>query len=200
MSRRPFLIGLTGSIGMGKTTTAQMFADEGIPVWDADAAVHRMYRAGGAAVGPMRRLRSDAIIDGSVSRTALKGWISEDPAALERIEGIVHPLVAADRKEFIKAAVTEMLVLDMPLLFETGGEGDMDAVAVVSVPHSIQRRRVLERGNVSESQFDALLARQMPYREKRSRAAYVIEMGFFDRARAAVRYCLRDIAGRLADA
>ncbi len=200
MSGRPFLVGLTGSIGMGKTTTARMFAEEGIPVWDADAAVHRMYCEGGAAVESIRKIRPDAVIGDAVCRSRLRDWISRDPSALTRIEHIVHPLVAADRKEFIEAAATEVLVLDIPLLFETGGEKDVDVIAVVSAPHSIQRERVLKRGNVSEAQFDALLARQVPDSEKRARADYVIETVSLNRARAAVRCCLLDITERLKNA
>ena len=200
MSQRPFLIGLTGSIGMGKTTTAQMFADEGIPVWDADAAVHRIYSPGGPAVEPMRRLRADVIVDEAVSRSALRDWIAEDPQALKRIEEVVHPLVAAAREAFISSAVKEILVLDIPLLFETGGERDVDVVAVVSAPRSVQRQRVLKREDMSEAQFESLLARQIPDSEKRSRADYVIETDSLDSARAGVRFCLQDIESRLGNA
>ncbi len=200
MSRRPFLIGLTGSIGMGKTTTAHMFADEGVPVWDADAAVHGMYRAEGRAVEPIRSLRADVIVGDAVDRVALRDWISRDPAALKVIEGIVHPLVAAERAELIEASTEEMLVLDIPLLFETGGDRDVDVVAVVSAPLSVQRERVLERGCVSEAQFEALLARQMPDSDKRSRADYIIETRCFDDARKAVRSCLQDVRSRLMNA
>ncbi len=200
MSRRPFLIGLTGSIGMGKTTTALMFADEGIPVWDADARVREMYGTNGAAVEPMRGLRAETIVDDMIDRSALKNWIAEDPGALAKIESVVHPLVTTDRKEFVESVTAEVAVLDIPLLFETGAERDMDAIAVVSAPFSIQRERVLQRGGISESQLDALLARQMPDTEKRARADYVIETVSLDGARAAVRSCLRDVRERLANA
>ncbi len=200
MSCGPFLVGLTGSIGMGKTTTASMFADEGIPVWDADATVHRMYGAGGAAVEPIRRLHSTAVVNGVVDRTALKDWISEDPTALERIERIVHPLVASDRRTFIEDTVSDMVVLDIPLLFETSGEKEVDAVVVVSAPPDIQRRRVLERGSISVAQFEALLGQQIQDSEKRARADYVIETVTLEGSRASVRSCVKDIRARLANA
>ena len=200
MSCRPFLVGLTGSIGMGKTTTAGMFAEEGIPVWDADATVHRMYGAGGAAVEPIRELHSVAVVNGVVDRSALKHWISEDPTALGKIERIVHPLVASDRRTFIEEAVSEIVVLDIPLLFETSGEKDVDAVVVVSAPPDVQRKRVLERGNISIAQFEALLEQQIQDSEKRARADYVIETLTVEGSRASVRSCVKDIRARLANA
>ncbi len=200
MSCRPFLVGLTGSIGMGKTTTAGMFAEEGIPVWDADATVHRMYGAGGAAVEPIRELHSVAVVNDVVDRSALKHWISEDPTALGKIERIVHPLVASDRRTFIEEAVSEIVVLDIPLLFETSGEKDVDAVVVVSAPPDVQRKRVLERGNISIAQFEALLEQQIQDSEKRARADYVIETLTVEGSRASVRSCVKDIRARLANA
>lgn len=149
-----FALGLTGSIGMGKSTTAQMFVDEGCALWDADAAVHRLYAKGGAAVGPMGEVFPSAVVEGAVSRDALKRIISEDSSALKRIEGIVHPLVAADRAAFRESAVADILVFDIPLLFETGGEAAMDAVACVRVSPDEQKRRVMERGTMSEAQFE----------------------------------------------
>ncbi len=200
MSQRPFLLGLTGSIAMGKTTTAGMFADEGVPVWDADATVHKLYSMGGAAVEPIRRLCPSAIINDAVFRPALKCWISQDHAALGKIEGVVHPLVAADREAFIQAAIGDMAVLDIPLLFETGGENDVDAIAVVSAPPGVQRERFLERSGVTEAEFETMLARQMPDSEKRKRADYLIETVTPEGALAAVRSCLEDIKMRLANA
>ncbi len=198
--KRPFKIGLTGSIGMGKSTTAGLFADLGVPVWDADAAVHRLYARGGAAVAPIAALRPGAVVDGAVDRAALKRWIDEDRDALSRIEDIVHPLVAADRAAFLERTDADVVLLDIPLLFETGRQGDMDAVVVVSAPPEVQRARVLERGTMTETQFETILAKQVPDSEKRARADYVIQSTSLEAARAAVQDCLRDIRRKISDA
>ncbi|WP_170340675.1 dephospho-CoA kinase [Ruegeria arenilitoris] len=195
-----FSLGLTGSIGMGKSTTADLFAQEGCAVWDADAAVHRLYAEGGAAVVPIRAAFPDAIEDGAVSRDALKRIISADPTALKRIESIVHPLVAQDREAFRQAAKSDILVFDIPLLFETGGEAQMDAVACVSIPPDEQKRRVMARGTMTEAQFEQIRAKQMPNDEKCARSEFVIVTDTLDHARAQVQDVVRQIRAGLADA
>ena len=196
---RPFLLGLTGSIGMGKTTTAQMFADEGIPVWDADAAVHRLYTKGGGAVAAIAALRPEAVRDGSVDRGALKAWIAGEPSAIGGIEAVVHPLVAADRMAFIDGAARDgapLVVLDIPLLYETGADGSVDATIVVTAPAGLQRARVLSRPGMDTASFEAMLARQLPDVEKRRRARYIVETLTPETARAQVRAILKDITAR----
>lgn len=195
-----YLLGLTGSIGMGKSTTANLFAEEGCAVWDADAAVHRLYAQGGAAVAPMSEAFPEAIDGGAVSRIRLKALIADDQEALRQIEAIVHPLVAQDRAAFLGAATQDIVVLDIPLLFETGGEALMDAVACVTVAPDVQRARVLERGTMTEAQFDGILAKQMPDAEKRRRADYVIVTNTLEHARAQVQDIVRQIREALADA
>ena len=179
-----FRLGLTGSIGMGKSTTAGFFAERGVPVWDADAAVHRLYARDGAAVGPLAAIWPDAVQDGAIDRAALKAAIAADPGALARIEGIVHPLVAADRVAFAPEADTA--VYDIPLLFEKGTEAEMDATLLVTAPPELQRARVMARPGMTEVMFAAILARQMPDREKRARATHIIETLGLDAARAGV--------------
>lgn len=195
-----FLLGLTGSIGMGKSTTAQMFAEEGCQVWDADAAVHRLYAPGGAAVRPIGAAFPQAIRDGAVDRAALKRIIADDPAALKRIEAIVHLLVGADRAEFRARASADILVFDIPLLFETGGQAALDGVAVVSVDAETQRARVLARGTMTEEQFEMIRAKQMPDAEKRRLADWVIVTDTLDHARAQVQDVVAEIKDRLAHA
>jgi dephospho-CoA kinase len=195
-----FSLGLTGSIGMGKSTTAKIFAELGCAVWDADAAVHRLYGVGGAAVMPMAEAFPQAITAGMVDRGALKEIISRDPSALSVIEKIVHPLVAEDRAKFRRGADSDILVFDIPLLFETGGDAAMDAVACVWVDAETQKRRVLDRGTMTVEQFAQILQKQMPIEEKRARADYVIETDTLDHARAQVEEILKDIRGKMADA
>ena len=192
-----YVLGLTGSIGMGKSTTARMFAEEGVPVWDADAAGHRLYSAGGAAVAEISRIRREVVSGGAVDRAMLKDWIAEDPAALTRIEGVVQPLVAADRASFLRETAAPVVLLDIPLLFETGGERMCDAVVVVTAPPEVQRARVLARLGMTEAHLEALLAKQMPDADKRARADYLVETSTLEQARAAVRDILRDIRRKL---
>jgi len=179
-----FRLGLTGSIGMGKSTTAGFFIAAGIPVWDADAAVHRLYARGGAAVAPLAALCPAALQDGAIDRGALKSWIAADPAALPSIEAVVHPLVAVDRAAF--QPPTDIVVFDIPLLFEKGTEADMDATLVVTAPAALQRARVLARPGMTDAGLAAILSRQMPDSEKRARATHIIETLGLDAARHAV--------------
>ncbi|SLN43585.1 Dephospho-CoA kinase [Roseovarius litorisediminis] len=192
-----FKLGLTGSIGMGKSTTAQMFVDEGCVLWDADAAVHRLYAKGGAAVEPISKRFPGAIADNAVSRERLKAMIANDPAILGRIEQIVHPLVAEDRRAFLNDTTADIAVLDIPLLFETGGDLYVDAVACVTVSPEIQRKRVLERANMTAAQFEAIMAKQMPDAEKRKRSDYIIETDTLEHAREQVKSVVNDIRGGL---
>jgi dephospho-CoA kinase len=184
-----FRLGLTGSIGMGKSTTAAMFADEGIPVWDADAAVHRLYAPGQPAALAVAALFPDVIDStGRVDRPRLRAMIGADPTVLDQLDAAVHPLVAEDRASFLRANETAPVVLlDVPLLFETGLDSACDAVAVVSASREVQRERVLMRG-MTETEFMVILSRQVSDAEKRARAA----------ARAAVKDVLADIAKRIA--
>ncbi len=192
-----FVLGLTGSIGMGKSTTAAMFRQAGVPVWDADAAVHRLYAPGGAAVAPVAALAPGVLnAEGGIDRAVLRAKVAADPALIPRLNAIVHPLVAQDRAAFLAATEAPVVLLDIPLLFEAGGGAVCDAVAVVSAPAEAQRARVLARG-LSEAEFHTILARQMPDAEKRARADFVIDTSTFDSARAGVAAVLAAVHRRL---
>jgi dephospho-CoA kinase len=172
------VLGLTGSIGMGKSTTAKMFADAGIPVHDSDEAVHRLYA--GAAAPLVEKAFPGTVKDGVVDRTALAAKVLGNPSALKTLESIVHPLVRADADAFLarhRAAGAPLAVLDIPLLYETGGRDRVDKVVVVSAPAEIQRERVLARPGMSAEKFENILARQVPDAEKRQRADFVVDTG-----------------------
>jgi dephospho-CoA kinase len=175
---KPFILGLTGSVGMGKSTVARMFADLGIPVFDADAVVHRLQGPGGALVERIEAAFPGTTGPGGVDRAKLGAAVFGNPGALARLEAIVHPAVRAARREFmLEHAGAKLIVLDIPLLFETGGEEELDAVLVVSAPPEVQRNRVLARPGMTAERFAAILAKQMPDAEKRARADHVIDTG-----------------------
>jgi dephospho-CoA kinase len=182
-------LGLTGSIGMGKSVTAQMFRDEGIPVHDADAAVHALYR--GRAAPLIDSAFPGTVNDGAVDRAELSKRVLNDPEAMKQLESIVHPLVREEEEAFLKAAKAQgskLVVLDIPLLFETGAQSRADKILVVSAEPDVQRSRVLARPGMTMAKFEAILARQMPDAEKRRRADFVINTGLgLDFARAEVR-------------
>ena len=189
------VLGLTGSIGMGKSTTAAMFADEGALIWNADEAVHRLYARGGAAVGPVGEAFPGVVVDGAVDRIRLAGALGQDEDAFRRLEAIVHPLVMRGRLDDLAAAErrgVRLAVLDIPLLFETGGDAAVDAVVVVTADPEIQAARVLARPGMTRERFEAVLARQTPDAEKRRRADFVVDTG---RGLEAARSRVREIVG-----
>jgi dephospho-CoA kinase len=192
------VLGLTGSIGMGKSTTAQMFREAGVPVWDADAAVHQLYSEGGAAVAPIAQAFPGAVKNAVVDRAALSGLLKTDAAAWKRLEAIVHPLTRASQQAFLRKHLdggAKAVVLDIPLLMETGQDKFMDAVVVVSAPAEVQRARVMARPGMSAERFEAIRAKQTPDAEKRSRADFVINTALgLDEARRQVRAILAAIA------
>jgi dephospho-CoA kinase len=183
-------LGLTGSIGMGKSATAAMFAEAGCPVYDADAEVHRLYAAGGAAVTPVEAAFPGVEENGAINRATLSARVMNDDEAFRRLTSIVWPLLGTARREFFRKAEedgVDIVVLDIPMLFETGGERNVDAVVVVSAPAEVQRQRVLAREEMDEAKLDALLARQMADVEKRARAHFVVDTSRgFDAARTQV--------------
>jgi len=195
-----YVLGLTGSIGMGKSMTAQMFADQGVPTWDADAVVRKLYAKGGIGVALIAQHYPDMIEDGAVSRSRLRELIITNPNVLDQIQTFVHPLVAADRAAFLTDSTAKVVLLDIPLLFEMGTDKLCDAIAVVSVPADIQKCRVLDRGKMTEVDFNLILARQLPDAQKRSKARWVISTLTLDVAQSHVKDILEDIDKDLANA
>jgi len=196
---KPFVIGLTGSIGMGKSETAKLFAAEGVVVHDADAVIARLYARGGAAVEIVGREFPGAIRDGAVDRAALSALVLKDEAALQKLEKLVHPLVEAERQKFLRETVAPIILFDIPLLFETGADEEMDAIVVASAPEATQRARVLARPGMTVEKYESLKARQMDDAEKRQQAHYVVmtDKGL-DHARQQVKMILADIRNKLA--
>ena len=191
-----FILGLTGSLGMGKSTTAKFFAEEGVPVHDADAAVHRLYA--GEAAPLIEAAFPGTTVDGKVDREKLGKAVLGKADAIKKLEQIVHPLVRADEQRFLaeaEASGAMVVVLDIPLLYETGGDKRCDAVVVVSAPAEMQRKRAFERPGMTEEKLQALLVKQMPDAEKRARADFVVDSGKgFDAAHAQVREILKRVA------
>ena len=191
------ILGLTGSIGMGKSATLGMFAAEGVPVHDADRAVHRLY-AGGESAAAVEHAFPGVTVDGRVDRERLAQVVLEDTTALKRLEALVHPMVRAASRQFLTEAAARggrVAVLDIPLLFETGGEARVDAVVVATAPADVQRARVLARPTMTPEKLAAILAKQMPDGEKRRRAHFLVDTSRgFDSARAQVRGILRAVA------
>jgi dephospho-CoA kinase len=183
------ILGLTGSIGMGKSTTAKLFAEAGVPVYDADATVHRLYE--GEAVPAIEAAFPGTTADGKVDRARLSARVVHDPAAMKQLEGIVHPMLGASRQKFlddVEQSGAPVAVVDVPLLFETGGEKRVDAVVVVTTTPEIQRQRILARDNMTGEKLDAILARQLPDAEKRKRADFVVDTSHgLDPVRARIR-------------
>ena len=190
------ILGLTGSIGMGKSTTAKLFEEAGVPVYDADATVHMLYE--GQAAPAIEAAFPGATVDGKVDRNRLSARVVHDPAAIKRLEAIVHPMLGASRQKFLHDAEQSgapVAVVDVPLLFETGGENRVDAVVVVTTTPEIQRQRILERPNMTEEKLQAILARQMPDAEKRKRANFVVDTSHgLDPVRARIRDILDQAA------
>lgn len=189
------ILGLTGSIGMGKSTTAKLFVEAGVPVYDADAAVHKIYE--GEAAPAIEAAFPGTTVDGKVDRVRLSAQVLHNPAAIKQLEQIVHPMLGASRKKFLDDAERSgapVAVVDVPLLFETGGEKRVDAVVVVTTTPEAQRERILSRDNMTNEKLDAILARQLPDAEKRKRADFVVDTSHgLDPVRAAIRDILAEI-------
>jgi dephospho-CoA kinase len=194
---KPFVLGLTGSIGMGKSTTAQMFADAGIPVWDADATVHDLYTGDTPAVRQIADMIPEAVENQTVNRETLKAFIVKDQTILQKLEMIIQPLIAASRNNFIATATSDIVIIDHPLLLESRSDAYCDAILVVSVDAETQRDRVLSRGTMDAATLDIILAKQMPDAEKRKRADYIVETTTLDAARAQVQTVINQIREQL---
>jgi dephospho-CoA kinase len=194
--RKMLILGLTGSIGMGKSTTAKLFAEAGVPVYDADATVHKIYQ--GEAASAIEAAFPGTTADGKVDRNKLSSRVVHDPAAMKQLEQIVHPMLRAHHQEFLDDAERSgaaVAVVDIPLLFETGGEKRVDAVLVVTASPELQRERILARDNMTGEKLDAILARQLPDAEKRERADFVVDTSHgLDPVRAQIRDILREVA------
>jgi dephospho-CoA kinase len=201
MKAKPFIIGLTGSIAMGKSETARLFVEEGVPVHDSDAATATLYGNGGAAVEMIAASFPGTVRNGAVDRAALSARVTADPVALKKLEALVHPLVAVERDAFLAEAAAKgapIVVLDIPLLLETGAEGKIDALVVASAPAEVQRARALERPGMTAEKFESLLARQIPDVDKRAKAHFVVvtDKGM-DHARAQVKMILAAIREKI---
>lgn len=190
------ILGLTGSIGMGKSTTAKLFAEAGVPIYDADATVHRIYQ--GEAAPAIETAFPGTTVDGKVDRAKLSAKVLHDPAAIKRLEQIVHPMLGASRQKFLddaEASGALVVVMDIPLLFETGGEKRVDAVVVVTTSPEAQRERIMARGTMTSEALDAILARQLPDTEKRRRADFVVDTSHgLDPVRERIRDILQQLA------
>jgi dephospho-CoA kinase len=185
---------------MGKSTTANLFRKEGCDVWDADYAVHLMYQKGGKAVQPIKEKLPKAIVGGEVSRAELKKILGNNPSNFTILEDIVHPLVAQSRAQFSENTTSKVCIFDIPILFETGGDKNMDAVACVTIDYETQKQRVLERGNMTLAQFKQILAKQMPIEEKMRRSDFIIKTDTLEHARNQVAVILNEIKGQNKDA
>ena len=195
-----FLLGLTGSIGMGKSTTAQLFADRGCKIWDADSTVHRAYEKNGAAVDGIAKLAPSAVTQGSVDRAELRALIWQDATLLPKLEAIIHPLVKTDREAFIANHPNSILIFDIPLLFELNSDADFDAVACVLSRPEVQKSRVLARPGMTEEHFKMIQSKQWPAEDKAARADYIIDTNSPETAARAVEAILDDIRKRPQDA
>ena len=191
-----FLLGLTGSIGMGKSTTAQLFADRGCKIWDADSTVHRAYSKNGTAVAGIAKIASDAVLQGAVDRAKLRALISQDASLLPKLEAIIHPLVKQDRHAFTANNPKSILVFDIPLLFELNSQTDFDAVACVMSSFEAQKSRVLARPGMTEEHFEMIRSKQWPAEKKAAEADYIIDTTSLETAAQAVDAILEDIKKR----